>query len=189
MSKQQAAASAAKPRTGWSGFWGALPRWKQVLLAVATLLIATGGVLAVIEATQPAAPPGGTTGPGGPATGFVPGFPGGQPGSTGHGSGEEPVSAGFFRLGFSFVAGFCIGYAVRKTLKLAALLTGLLLICLFLLSYFGLIEVKWHDIDQLFERFMRSVETESERFRTFVTGSLPAAGLAALGLVAGFKKS
>lgn len=177
------------PSTGW---FAALAGWKKVLLLGAMLLMVTGAVLMVVESGQEPPATGGGNGAGSSLTGnsFVPGGPTGGTGGTqpAAATGEEPMSAGFFRLGFSFVAGFCIGLAVRKTLKLAALLVGLLLICLFLLSYFELIEVKWHDIDRLFESFVQRIERESDRFRTFITGSLPAAGLAALGLVAGFKK-
>jgi uncharacterized membrane protein (Fun14 family) len=180
---------AAPPQTQ-TGFWSglrALPRWKKVLLAIAGVLVAAGAVFAIVDSgkTPPAPAPHAGAGTG-LQTSLVPGdHPAGEPVATA----PEPVSAGFFRLGFSFIAGFCIGLAVRKTLKLTAVVAGLLLLCLFLLSYAGMITVNWQAFDNLYQTVAQRVERESAQLRTFITGSLPAAGLAALGLVAGFKKS
>jgi uncharacterized membrane protein (Fun14 family) len=179
----------APSTTRHSGFWAwlrALPRWKKVLLCLALVLVAAGVAFAILETQRPpAAPP--PAADSGARTSFLPGEHPSSPTTTA--SAEEPVSAGFFRLGFSFIAGFCIGLAVRKTLKLTALVAGLLLLCLFLLDYAGLITVNWQGFDGLYQQVAQRVERESAQLRTFITGSLPAAGLAALGLFAGFKKS
>jgi uncharacterized membrane protein (Fun14 family) len=150
---------------GFGAWLRSLPRWKKVLLVVA--------------------PPQG--GGGGAQTSLLPGQP--APSQLPGTAASEPASAGFFRLGFSFFAGFCIGFAVRKTLKLSAVFAGLLLLFLFLLAYAGLITVHWDAFDAMFQNLSQRVQRESENLRTFITGSLPAAGLAAAGLVAGFKKN
>lgn len=170
-----------KPRRSFGRWLADMPRWKQLLCAAAVLAMVTGAALMLMDTTPP--PPTG----GGTGNAFVAGAP-----RTGSGTGSttaaEPASRGVFRLGFSFVAGFCIGYAVRAALKTAAIVAGLVLLLLFALSYGGVIEVHWQDIDALWNRFADAVAAESKQFQAFVTGSLPAAGLATLGLVAGFKK-
>lgn len=162
---------------GFGPWLRSLPRWKKVLL------VGAGTAMLFVETGSP--PPAGQAG-GGAQTNLLPGqpAPAQPPGTT-----AEPASAGFFRLGFSFFAGFCIGLAVRKTLKLSAIFMGLLLLFLFLLAYAGLITVHWDAFDAMFQSLSQRVQRESENLRTFITGSLPAAGLATAGLVAGFKKN
>ncbi|HLQ36431.1 MAG TPA: FUN14 domain-containing protein [Planctomycetota bacterium] len=175
-------------RRTFAAWLRAMPRWKQLLLASAVLCLAGGGVMWLL--------PGGGggssgTGPTEHGTGALPSTllpgehpPPGQP-SAAQG---EPAAQGVFRLGFSFLTGFCVGSFVRAMLKLVALVLGALLLLLLLLGYAGLIEVHWQAIDTLWQRFWSNVGAEWGDFQRFMTGSLPAAGLAALGLFAGLKK-
>jgi uncharacterized membrane protein (Fun14 family) len=171
---------------GFGAWLRSLPRWKKVLLVVALLLVVAGVAMLFVETGAPPPAQGGGGG-GGAQTSLLPGQP--APSQLPGTAASEPASAGFFRLGFSFFAGFCIGFAVRKTLKLSAVFAGLLLLFLFLLAYAGLITVHWDAFDAMFQNLSQRVQRESENLRTFITGSLPAAGLAATGLVAGFKKN
>jgi uncharacterized membrane protein (Fun14 family) len=100
-----------------------------------------------------------------------------------------PWSEAFFKFGFSFFVGFSVGYATRAFLKLVLFLIGGLAICLFLLSYFEFVEVKWQALDDAFTQFGGLFRGQFEKFRTFITGSLPNAALAGLGLFTGFKKN
>ncbi len=101
---------------------------------------------------------------------------------------DEPAAKGVFRLGFSFIAGFCLGAFVRAMLRLAAIAFGFWLAMTFVLSYYGLVVVDWHAIEGVWDRFTTNVGNEWGDFQRFVTGSLPAAGLATTGLVVGLKK-
>jgi hypothetical protein len=51
------------------------------------------------------------------------------------------------------------------------------------------VEVKWQALDDAFTQFGGLFRGQFEKFRTFITGSLPNAALAGLGLFTGFKKN
>ncbi|MBI5850256.1 MAG: hypothetical protein HZB39_04345 [Planctomycetes bacterium] len=50
------------------------------------------------------------------------------------------------------------------------------------------VTVHWEAISSAFDRFVANVEREAGSFQTLVTGSLPQAGLAGLGLFAGLRR-
>jgi uncharacterized membrane protein (Fun14 family) len=118
------------------------------------------------------------------------GAPGGEPKSA---PTVAPGAAGwspfFLKGGFSFFVAFCVGYAARVWLKLAALALGTIFLGVFLLSYSGvIIGVDWARLEGWWDILAARIEAEAVDFKTFLTGSLPQAGLASLGLVAGFKR-
>ncbi len=179
--------AAADQRSLWQWIVD-MPTWKKVAVGAALATVVVGGVTTLI-AGDPAPAAGGadTTGPGGAlAVGLLPDQPTG--GTTGTAPAAEPAAKGVFRLGFSFVAGFCIGSFVRATLKVAAIAFGFWLVFTMALNYFGVLEVNWQGIDALWNRFAAAVEQEWSSFQTFMTGSLPAAGLAVTGLAVGLKR-
>lgn len=150
-----------------------MPAWKWAILVLAIGAMAAGAFLH--QSTSAAGVAGtsaslldGTTNDGGADT--------------------SPAAKGVFRLGFSFVAGFCLGSFVRAALRTAAIAFGFWLALTFVLAYFGLVTVDWNAIDSLWDRFTANVAAEWTDFRTFVTGSLPAAGLATTGIVVGLKR-
>ena len=175
---------AAEPRS--IGAWlRDMPRWKKITVGVALTVAVVGGIWSL---TSGDAPPAATSG-GGDAGGLRTALIEGQPRSGGGSAAtDEPTSKGVFRLGFSFLAGFCIGSFLRATLRVAAIAFGFWLLMTFLLSYYGLVVVDWDAMDALWNRFASNVEREWGSFTTFMTGSLPAAGLAAGGLAIGLKR-
>ena len=56
-------------------------------------------------------------------------------------------------------------------------------------AFFKFVEVKWQALDDAFTQFGGLFRGQFEKFRTFITGSLPNAALAGLGLFTGFKKN
>ncbi|GAB4136167.1 MAG: hypothetical protein Fur0037_00540 [Planctomycetota bacterium] len=154
-----------------------IPRWQWILLGAAVSAMAIGGVWMLVQQNPaPSVPP-----EGGSSL-----LPGGAPPAAG--PAPEPAARGVFRLGFSFVAGFCLGAFLRATLRVAAIAFGFWLLATFLLSFYGLVEVHWARIDELWSRFWSGVGDEWTDFQRFVTGSLPAAGLAVLGLALGLRR-
>ncbi|HEX5052592.1 MAG TPA: FUN14 domain-containing protein, partial [Planctomycetota bacterium] len=158
-----------------------MPRWKKVSLAVAIGTTVIGGILTLAHSGS--TPTGTAENP--LTTNFAPSSAGtgpkGQPV-------EEPAAKGVFRLGFSFVAGFCIGSFLRAALKMAAIAVGFWLFLTFVLAWYGIVNVDWLAIQSLWDRFAANVATEWGNFQTFMTGSLPAAGLAVTGLAVGLKR-
>lgn len=164
-----------------------MPRWKKVALLVAGALSATGAVLMFVDGGATAAGGAAQDGQRGLETGLTATAMGGsQPGQ--FGAADEPVAKGVFRLGFSFIAGFCLGAFVRATLKVAAIAFGFWLAMTVALAYYGLVEVNWQGIDQLWAGFAGNVASEWGSFQRFLTGSLPAAGLLVGGFAIGLRR-
>ena len=97
-------------------------------------------------------------------------------------------SGPLMRLGFSFVAGFSLGYALAFFLKLTLVIVGGLLLVLFGLQYVSLVEVNWPGIQAYYEAFVAWMQPRAGSFREFVISNIPAAGMAGLGLLLGLRK-
>lgn len=151
-----------------------MPTWKKVGVALAIGALATGAALHHNS--------GASEGVAGLSTSLL-------DSSTNDGSGTaSPGAKGIFRLGFSFLAGFCLGSFIRAALRVASIAFGFWLAMTFVLSYYGLLVVDWNAISSVWDRFTANVESEWASFNSFITGSLPAAGLAATGLAIGLKR-
>lgn len=180
----------SEPRT-LRGWLRDMPRWKKISLLAAGGILVTGAVLWIVDpggAAQPAAGGSDTTSGSGLRTALAPNQPGGGTTSTASAEGQEPAAKGIFRLGFSFIAGFALGSFVRVTIRFAAIALGFWLAATLLLSYYGLVEVNWQGIDELWNSFLGNIESEWSSFQGFITGSLPAAALVATGFFVGFKR-
>lgn len=159
--------------------FAALARWKKVLVIAAGLLVVAGLALIPFEGGDANL----STSPGGSTL-----QPAGAGGTEIVGQSEPDMSPAFLKLGFSFFAAFAIGLAMRSFLRIALIFIGLQLLALFGLAHLEWVEVHWETISTAFDRFVANVQSEAGSFKTFVTGSLPQAGLATMGLVAGLKR-
>lgn len=175
------------------GEWiAARPRWEKIVLGAATLALVGGGIWSLLQGDPEPAQR--ATGDGaGSALGSN--LVGGGTRTTGGGevaaAGEdasEPAAKGFFRLGFSFLAGYCVGAFLRATLKIAAIAVGFWLLMTFALSYIGIVQVDWHAMQSLWDTFASNVESEWGNFQDFMLGSLPATGLAVTGFLIAIKR-
>ena len=54
-----------------------------------------------------------------------------------------PVEDFLFSAGGGFLLGAAAGYAIKKVMKIAAVVIGLFVVCLAYLSYRGWVDVKW----------------------------------------------
>jgi uncharacterized membrane protein (Fun14 family) len=104
--------------------------------------------------------------------------------------GEEvnPWSPAIFALGFSFVAGFAIAFAIRSFIKITVIAVGLFLLFLFGLEYAGLVAVNWGAVSQHYDSFSGWLAAETSSFQDFITGRLPSAASAIAGLGLGFTR-
>ncbi len=175
-----------KPKVPWR--WRP---WKVALVVFAVVLVGAGGLLA-LSAGGPDAAPGATAGAPTPAGRSL--LPGGSPGTPTGGAaapapaGESPWSPALLRGGVSFFAAFAVAFALRSVVRLGLVFAGLFAGGLFLLAQAGWVEVHWNLIDDSFRGFASGLSKQFENFTTFVTGSLPSAGLAGLGFFTGIRK-
>ncbi len=170
------------------------PAWKKMLLVVAGVFVLIGAGLALASSSG-----GGSSGD---ATVQSSGtgerhFLSGEESATGETStgaasdeGVTSYSPFFVKGGLSFFAGFAIGFALRAFFKISLLVIGLLLLAFFGLSYAGVdvIHIDWTKLDGYFDQLVAAVKEQAGGFKTFITGSLPSAALASLGLLTGFKR-
>lgn len=184
-----------------------LPRWQRLLLGVALFLGITGVILHGMAPERGAGQrqtAANSTGAGSaptpfpsPATrSFLPApttdaEP--QPSQDGvqelpFGQRLEDWSPLLMKLGFSFVIGFCIGYALAVFMKLTAFVAGAVVLVLFGLQYVGVIEVNWHGLEGYYNAFIVWLQPRVDGFRAFVSSNLPSVGTAAMGLLVGLKR-
>lgn len=181
-------------------------RWKIVLLSAASVLMATGLVLRLttggpdLAATRVPQSAGTSIDPGGiepgPEAAFAPGSstpPILLPPPTPEPSGElsqaaDPWSPALLRGGFGFFLGFCIGYAARMFVRMAALAVGINLLILAWFSYLGWVDVRWDTMQTQIDGWFSSLRSDFGSFQTFLVGSLPSTALGGLGLFTGLKR-
>jgi uncharacterized membrane protein (Fun14 family) len=200
---QTAPAAKAKRLTGW-----------QKGLLAGAVLIALGGLGlqayayfaapadAVDQAAEPAAPP---TVPPTPTPGVVPSFlprtdesptpTGGQVDADADAETDAQTawqlgdwSPAVTRLGFSFVAGFAIAYALRAFLKFALIGLGVVLLALIGLQSAGAIDVDWAAIAGRWDAVADWLARQVASLGQFVQGYLPSAASAVAGLAIGFRR-
>src|SRR5690606_36754149 len=159
------------------------PRWSKVAIAVAALLIVLGLVLELFAGGNDEMRISSTGGGANLVDAQGNPLPGQEPAAA-----EPDWAPGFLKMGFSFFVCFAIGYAARKFLKVGLVVLGVVFAIYFLGAYLSILELKLDVMEAHWDDFWARARTQFERFKAFVTGSRPAAGLGALGLVAGFKQ-
>ena len=94
----------------------------------------------------------------------------------------------FTYMGFSFFAGFVIGYATRTFLKFVFFISGTVLILLFALQYADLIHVKWEAFENIYNGLIAWISPHLGGLKGFITANLSSAAMASLGLFWGFRR-
>ncbi len=92
------------------------------------------------------------------------------------------------KMGFSFIIGLSIGYALKIFTKILLVSLGMLLLALFGLQYVDFIIIDWHSLEPRYESFITWLVPQLSSFRDFITSHLPSSSMSALGLFIGFKK-
>ena len=98
-----------------------------------------------------------------------------------------PIEDLIFSGGGGFLFGILAGYAIKKVMKVAAIIIGLFVIALAYLSYKGLLDVKWaamenvtrHTLTNAYEQTFHVLNNTSAQFAThpsvIAISGLPAA--------------
>ncbi|MEC8493395.1 MAG: FUN14 domain-containing protein, partial [Planctomycetota bacterium] len=91
--------------------------------------------------------------------------------------------------GLSFFLAFCVGYALRTFIKGTMLVIGMIALAIFGLQKAGIVgEINWAVAQGYWHELTAGVGRQLESLKAFITGSLPSAGSAGLGLVTGFRR-
>lgn len=178
-------------------------RWKLVLLACAGVLVVVGSILR-LTATDgdphvtrvPSTVEPNPNGPG-PESAFAPRSGSGPvdwPPSSPSDADSDPTPAAatwspaFLRGGFGFFMGFCIGFAMRLFVRMAAVVIGFNLLAIAWFSYLGWVDVRWDIVQAQLDGWFTGLRDEFASFQAFLAGSLPSTALGGLGLFTGLKR-
>ena len=94
----------------------------------------------------------------------------------------------FTYMGFSFFAGYVIGFASRVFLKFVFFLSGTILLLLFGLQYAELIDVKWESFENIYNGLIAWISPHLGGLKNFITANLSSAAMAGMGLFWGFRR-
>ena len=98
---------------------------------------------------------------------------------------SSPAVAG---IGGSYLAGFFMGWAFRRALKIAALITGGLLACIAVLQDTGWIDLDWASVEAQISHAIAAARQGAEGLKHILSGYLPSTGAGAVGMFFGFRK-
>ena len=112
----------------------------------------------------------------------------GSEGAQAESGGLSDYSPFFIKSGFSFLVLFFVGMAARMFFKIGGLFVGVLALVLIGMNELGWIVVHWDVMSDQWDSVAGKIVDQADGLKTFITGSLPAAGAGSVGLFAGFKK-
>ena len=98
---------------------------------------------------------------------------------------SSPAVAG---IGGSYLAGFFIGWASRRFLKMAALITGGLLAGIAVLEDTGWIDLYWTSVETQISHAIAASHHGVQGLKHILSGYLPSTGAGAVGMFFGFRK-
>lgn len=98
---------------------------------------------------------------------------------------SSPAVAG---IGGSYLAGFFFGWASRRFLKMAALVTGGLLAGIAALEETGWIDLDWTSVETQISQAVTATHQGAQGLKHLLSGYLPSTGAAAVGMFFGFLK-
>ncbi len=110
--------------------------------------------------------------------------PNALPASDGSGLFNE---AFLLKLGFSFMVGLAVGYALKIAFKLALIALGLILIGIFGLQYAGLVQVDWSGLELRYDTWADWLSVNGSDFLDFIGRNLSSAASFLAGLALGLK--
>jgi uncharacterized membrane protein (Fun14 family) len=101
---------------------------------------------------------------------------------------NDMMSPALARGGASFMGGFLIGWAIRRTVKLAAIVAGLLLTLLAAVKMTGIVDLDWTAIEANISHSLAWAQGKAAGFKEVLTGYLPSAGAGGAGMFLGFRR-
>ena len=98
---------------------------------------------------------------------------------------SSPAAA---RIAGSYLGGYFIGWAFRRFVKAAALMTGGILVAMAMLKSTGWIDVDWAGVESQVSQGLIYLHQGAEGLKQTLSGFLPSAGAGAAGIFFGFRK-
>jgi uncharacterized membrane protein (Fun14 family) len=98
---------------------------------------------------------------------------------------SSPALAG---IAGSYLAGFFLGWASRRFLKMAALITGGLLAGIAVLEETGWIDLDWTTVEIQISHAIAAAQQGAQGLKHVLSGYLPSTGAGAVGMFFGFRK-
>ncbi len=98
---------------------------------------------------------------------------------------SSPAMAG---IAGSYLAGFFIGWASRRFLRMAALITGGLLVGIAVLEETGWIDLDWTSVETQVGHTVAAAHQGAQGLKHILSGYLPSTGAGAVGMFFGFRK-
>jgi uncharacterized membrane protein (Fun14 family) len=98
---------------------------------------------------------------------------------------SSPAVAG---IAGSYLAGFFLGWASRRFLRVAALITGGLLAGIAVLEETGWIDLDWASVEAQISHAVAAAQQGAQGLKHIFSGYLPSTGAGAVGMFFGFRK-
>jgi uncharacterized membrane protein (Fun14 family) len=98
---------------------------------------------------------------------------------------SSPALAG---IGASYLTGFFLGWASRRFLRIAALITGGLLASIAVLEETGWIDFDWTSVEAQISHAVAATQQGAQGLKHILAGYLPSTGAGAVGMFFGFRK-
>ncbi|HEY6640030.1 MAG TPA: FUN14 domain-containing protein [Nitrospiraceae bacterium] len=98
---------------------------------------------------------------------------------------SSPAVAG---IAGSYLAGFFLGWASRRFLRMAALITGGLLAGIAVLEETGWIDLDWTSVETQVSHAVAAAQQGAQGLKHVLSGYLPSTGAGAVGMFFGFRK-
>ena len=97
-------------------------------------------------------------------------------------------ASGFFlQMGFSFIVGLAVGFALKIAFKIALVVGGVLLVALFALQYAGLIDINWVEMESSYNGFAAWLGAYAGGLKDFMADHLSNTASFLGGLVVGVR--
>lgn len=92
------------------------------------------------------------------------------------------------KFGLSFVAGFFLGYAFKRFLKITAFVTGIALLGLFAAQKAGLITMPWNQVQEQLQSGVGWATEHATAYKDAAKAYLPSGVAGAVGIFMGFRR-
>jgi uncharacterized membrane protein (Fun14 family) len=100
----------------------------------------------------------------------------------------EQMSFALTRGGASYIGGYLVGWTMRRAMKLAALIAGLILAAIASLKSAGSVDLDWTSLESHVSQSLSWLNGKAEGLKTFLTSWLPSAGAGGAGVYFGFRR-